>query len=106
MELSNVGFKMYLKEGVVAEYKQRHAQIWPRLIALLKESEISEYLIFLDEDQRTLFACQWQGSGYQEDSLREHPVMQEWWAYMQDLMEVNADNSPKTTPLTAMFYLP
>ena len=106
MEFRNVGFKMYLKAGVVEEYQLRHAQIWPRLVALLKAAGLSDYSIFLDEDQRTLFACQKQQLSFDDERLRMDPIMQEWWDYMKDLMEVNADNSPKTSTLKAMFYLP
>ena len=32
--------------------------------------------------------------------------MQKWWAYMKDIMETNADNSPVSTSLEEVFYLP
>ena len=28
-----------------------------------------------------------------------------WWAYMADIMETNADNSPVTVPLREVFHL-
>ncbi|MES2374923.1 MAG: L-rhamnose mutarotase, partial [Bacteroidota bacterium] len=28
------------------------------------------------------------------------------WAYMKDIMESNADNSPVSVPLKEVFYLP
>ena len=40
------------------------------------------------------------------DELSSHPVMQKWWAYMKDIMETNADNSPISIPLNEVFYLP
>jgi L-rhamnose mutarotase len=32
--------------------------------------------------------------------------MQRWWAYMRDIMASNPDNSPVTTSLKEVFYLP
>jgi L-rhamnose mutarotase len=40
------------------------------------------------------------------DSLPAQPIMKKWWAYMQDIMESNADNSPVSIPLRDVFYLP
>jgi L-rhamnose mutarotase len=31
--------------------------------------------------------------------------MKKWWAYMKDIMETNADNSPVSIPLKGVFYL-
>ncbi len=33
------------------------------------------------------------------------PIVARWWAYMQDIMETNPDNSPVTIPLEEVFYL-
>ena len=41
-------YTMRLKPGHIAEYKKRHDEIWPELVALLKDTGISEYSIFLD----------------------------------------------------------
>ena len=49
-------FKMQLKPGVVDEYRRRHDEIWPELSALLSDSGIYDYSIFLDEDTLSLFA--------------------------------------------------
>jgi tropinone reductase I len=38
------------------------------------------------------------------DPLPDHPVMKKWWAYMKDIMETNADNSPVSIPLKDVFY--
>lgn len=32
-------FKMMLKPGMKAEYKKRHDEIWPALVALLKQAK-------------------------------------------------------------------
>ncbi len=104
--MKQLAFKMKLLPGNETEYLRRHQEIWPNLDKLLKENGISDYSIFLDEDTLDLFAVQTLTEGFDEQKLKTDPIMKEWWAYMKDLMETNADNSPKTFPLKQVFYLP
>lgn len=103
--MKRLAFKMKLKPGFKDEYTKRHNEIWPELSALLKNAGLSEYSIFLDEETNTLFAFQKvSGEGGSQD-LAQNPIVQKWWAYMADLMEVNEDNSPVSTELEEVFYL-
>ena len=34
-----------------------------------------------------------------------NPIVQKWWDYMADIMEVNPDNSPVTIPLPEVFHM-
>jgi len=54
--MTRIAFKMKLFPGYAAEYKQRHAAIWPELAALLKSAGVKDYSIFLDEETLLLFA--------------------------------------------------
>ena len=40
--MEKYAFKMHLNPGAEAEYKKRHDEIWPDLVALLKEAGVSE----------------------------------------------------------------
>ena len=103
--MQRIAFKMKLMAGHQEEYKRRHATIWPELVKLLKESGVSDYSIFLDEETNALFAVQRQGEGQSSQDLGTNPIIQRWWAYMADIMETHADNSPVSTPLTEVFYM-
>ena len=103
--MQRLAFKMKLKPNSAAEYIRRHDAIWPELKQLLKDEGVSEYSIFLDSETNTLFAFQKvSGEGGSQD-LSDNPIVKKWWAYMADLMEVNSDNSPVSTPLEEVFYL-
>jgi len=103
--MERLAFKMYLNEGQKEEYKKRHSELWPELRQLLKNAGVSEYSIFLDEETNILFAFQKvSGEGSSQD-LGSNPIVQKWWAYMADIMETNADNSPKMMPLDELFYM-
>jgi L-rhamnose mutarotase len=102
--MTKQAFKMKLKPGQKEEYRRRHAAIWPELIKLLHENGVSDYSIFLDEETNTLFAVQRQ-EGKSSQDLGNNPVVQKWWAYMADIMDTNADNSPVSIPLEEVFYM-
>lgn len=104
--MERVAFKMKLFAGYEQEYKKRHAEIWPELSALLKSAGITDYSIFLDEETNTLIGILNMTDKAQMDSLPANAIMQKWWAYMSDIMESNPDNSPVSTPLKEVFYLP
>lgn len=98
-------FKMYLKPGCEAEYAKRHAAIWPELKQLLSESGVSDYSIYWDKETNILFACQkTAGEGGSQD-LGATAIVQRWWDYMADIMDVNPDNSPISIPLPEVFHM-
>jgi len=103
--MEQVAFIMKLYPGFASEYEKRHDEIWPELVALLKEAKITDYHIFLDSGSDTLFAFQQvDGEGTSQD-LRNTDIVKKWWAYMADIMETNPDYSPVTTPLKKVFSL-
>ena len=103
--MQRLAFKMYLNEGQKEEYKKRHDEIWPELKQLLKESGVSEYSIFLDEETNILFAFQKvSGVGGSQD-LGQIEIVKKWWAFMADIMETNPDNSPVISELEEVFYM-
>jgi L-rhamnose mutarotase len=103
--MQTVAFKMKLNPGQTAEYKKRHDEIWPELKKLLKENGISDYSIFLDEETNILFAVQKQDGNGSSQDLGTTEIVKKWWAYMADVMETNADNSPVSVSLTEVFHM-
>jgi L-rhamnose mutarotase len=96
---------MYLKPGCEEEYRRRHNAIFPELKQLLKDSGVSDYSIFWDQETNILFAVQKNsGEGGSQD-LGGNAIVQRWWAYMADIMETNQDNSPVSIPLPELFYM-
>jgi L-rhamnose mutarotase len=104
--MARVAFTMKVFKGYEAEYKKRHNEIWNELKLLLTKTGIRDYSIFLDEATNILFAYLVIDDEMKLDELPNEPIMQKWWAYMKDIMETNADNSPKTISLKEIFYLP
>jgi len=106
MIMQRVAFKMKLFKGKEDDYKKRHDEIWSELKELLKQIGIKEYSIFFDKETNDLFAYLTIDDATRLDELSNEPVMKKWWSYMKDIMETNPDNSPVSTPLKEVFYLP
>jgi L-rhamnose mutarotase len=103
--MKRLGFKMKLHAGMEGEYRRRHDEIWPELVQLLKQTGISHYSIFLDEETYTLFGVLTIDDPAAMNRLPDHPVMKRWWSYMKDIMESNEDHSPISKELKEVFYL-
>jgi L-rhamnose mutarotase len=98
-------FTMKLKKGFEAEYKKRHDDIWPDLARELSAVGIRNYSIFLDSATLTLFAYQELDENNTTAGLNAKPIMKRWYDHMMDLMETNADHSPRMNPLSEVFHL-
>ena len=103
--MKRLAFKMYLNEGQKQEYKKRHDELWPELHQLLKDSGVSEYSIFLDEETNTLFAFQKNSGAEGSQELGQTEIVKKWWAFMADIMKTNPDNSPVSVALEEVFYM-
>ncbi|MBO4599063.1 MAG: L-rhamnose mutarotase [Bacteroidaceae bacterium] len=98
-------FKMFLKPGFEDEYQKRHAAIWPELKKMLSDGGVRNYSIYWDKDTNILFAYQEIEGEESSQDMGANPVVQKWWDYMADIMEVNEDNSPVTIPLSERFHM-
>ena len=103
--MKRAGFAMQLIPGKVEEYKRRHDEIWPELIAELEAAGVRDYAIYLDSRTGTLYASQKLTEHNRADGLAQTDIVKKWWAYMADLMETNPDNSPVVHDLDEMFYM-
>ncbi len=104
--MQRLAFKMKLNPDQKEVYIKRHNELWPDLKKLLKDSGISEYSIFFDEETHTLFAFQKVSGKGGSQELASNEIVKKWWKFMADIMEVNPDNSPVSIPLEEVFYMP
>ena len=100
-----VAFKMKIREGTAQEYKRRHDEIWPELNELLRNSGISDYTIFLDEETCDLFAVQKLADDHTTDEFPNNPMIRKWCEYMKDIVLMDSSGNPICTPLQEMYHL-
>jgi L-rhamnose mutarotase len=97
-----IAFKMRLKPGCEAIYKEKHDAIWPELADLIRRGGTRNYSIF--RQGLDLFA-------YLETDIlptpggEVDPILRDWWLMMEPYMEYNDDHTPKIWPMEEMFHL-
>jgi L-rhamnose mutarotase len=101
--VARVGFVMELKPGNEAEYRRRHAEIWPEMVETLKRFGIRNYSIFRDGPR--LFAYLECDDPALLAGQRHDPVVQRWWRMMEPYMRYNADGTPWSAPIEEVFHL-
>lgn len=92
--MGNYAWVLEIRPGYEEEYKKRHDEIWPEMVAMLTESGIRNYNIF--KHGLTLF-------GYFETDdfdktaafLADHPVNKRWGEWMGPIMRVEVDSRTK-----------
>lgn len=103
--MKKFAFKMQINPGQRDEYKQRHDEIWPKLLEALSEAGVSDYSIHLDPDTNILFATMWRREDNGLDVLSQTDLMQKWWVYMADIMLTHDSNEPVVIPLETLFHM-
>ena len=98
-------FRMAVVAGKAGEYERRHSPIWPELQEVLSAHGVHNYSIFLDEGDGSLFGYVEVESEERWNAIAATPECRRWWTHMRDLMPVNADDSPRSTPLREVFHL-
>jgi L-rhamnose mutarotase len=68
------------------KYREYHAAVWPEILEMIKECNISNYSIFHKDGQ--LFAyMEYTGSDFASDmaKMAADPKTQEWWSVMEPM---------------------
>jgi len=85
-----VGIHTRLKPGAVERYEQYHREVWPDVLAAMRRSGITEYLIFRDGlDLFHYIECEDYDRAIGE--LADDPVNIKWQAEMAPMMAVAHD---------------
>lgn len=103
--MERVGFVMRLKPGREAEYRRRHATVWPKMIQALRGAGATNYSIFLHGADLFGYLEVHDFHRFQE-SLAESDVNALWQSEMTDLIDPLTD--PRTgfhTRLDEVFHL-
>ena len=103
--MPRVAFMMRLKPGNEAIYKEKHDQIWPEMVSLLRESGVRNYSIFRRDLDLFAYLETDEGASLPGSSGEIPTVLREWRTMMEPYMEYNPDHTPKTWPLEEMFHL-
>ena len=89
--MEKYAWKAIVKEGCLEEYCRRHDEIWPELVAVLKEAGICNYTIWEQDNQLFgYYECE-KGVDFAAKTQANSPVVDKWNEYMKDVMEMALD---------------
>ncbi len=102
--MQRIGRVTRLKAGAEEDYKSWHREVWPELIALISQSGIKNYTIYLSGQQlfSYLEVDDWQTA---IEFLGRQPVAIEWQKLMSPFMEADDPIAPWQL-LEEVFHLP
>ena len=84
--MERIAFTMRVKPGKEAEYRRRHAAVWPEMLRALKGAGCSKYSIYMKG--RDLFAYMELDDFHRFKRLMsDHADAQRWEAHMAPIMD-------------------
>ncbi|MDF2797290.1 MAG: rhaM [Devosia sp.] len=101
--LHSEAFILTIQPSRIAEYRRRHAEIWPEMVTALKASGILHYDIFLHEPSRRVFGHILRRHA-PDSSAPADPVILRWRLFMADILEMDGDR-PRHEPIEHVFHL-
>jgi len=96
-----VAWVMKLKPGSEAIYKQKHDEIWPEMLDLMRRDGTHNFSIY--RHGLLLFAYQERDAPSRPGTPID-PIVWKWWKMMAPCVETNPDFSPWQEPLEEMFH--
>ncbi|EMF13698.1 rhamnose mutarotase [Sphaerulina musiva SO2202] len=89
-----------LKRESLQAYKECHDAVWPAVLQQIKDCNIVDYSIFLDDQSMTLFATmKYVGDDYDADmeKMKANPKVREWWQMTDGMQETLVDGAQGST---------
>ena len=77
-----------LKPGNAQSYREYHAAVWPEVLEMIRDCNITNYSIFFKDD--ILFSYfEYSGTDIKSDwaKMAAHRKTQEWWAVMEPMQQ-------------------
>ncbi|MEP3048166.1 MAG: L-rhamnose mutarotase [Roseibium sp.] len=80
--MQRMGMIIGIDPTQIEEYKKLHAAVWPEVLERLRQSNITNYSIFLKEPENQMFSYwEYTGTDFAADdaAIADDPVTQNWW---------------------------
>ena len=105
--MQRYAWKARILPGMHEEYVKRHDEIWPEMLALLREAGIRNYSIWMTGDELFGYYECTLGAEHAAHVQGESPVVDRWNVFMKDVMVMEMDPETGAQPLmTEVFYMP
>jgi L-rhamnose mutarotase len=102
-----VCFLLRVKPDRLAEYRERHRDVWPEMLAALRETGWHNYSLFLTDDGLLVGYLETEDFDAALAGMAEREVNERWQASMAEYFEELESGSADTDirPLQEVFHL-
>lgn len=102
-----VCFTLSIRPEHVAEYRARHAAVWPEMREALSEAGWHNYSLFLTDDGTLIGYLECDDFDAARQRMAEREVNARWQAEMRTFFAgIDADPDASMAPLPEIFHLP
>ena len=85
--MQRIGFLLKVKQDRLAEYKERHKQVWPAMQQALRETGWGNYSLFVREDGLLFGYLETEDFDAARDGMAVREVNTQWQAEMAPFFE-------------------
>jgi len=105
--MQRVCFVLQVKQGRIAEYKNRHLEVWPEMQQALRETGWGNYSIFIREDGLLVGYLETENFESARRKMAEHGVNVRWQQEMAPFFDKVGSLTPDQAmkPLEEVFHL-
>ena len=102
--MERYAWKATVKDGMLAEYRRRHDEIWDEMKEVLRAAGIRNYSIWnAGNELFGYYECE-RGKAFAAQVQAASPVVDRWNEYMKDVMDMEPDPETGAQPqLTQVF---
>jgi L-rhamnose mutarotase len=105
--MQRVCFLLKVKADRLEEYKRRHKEVWPEMLAALRDTGWTNYSLFLRPDGLLVGYCESPNFAAAVAGMAAQPVNARWQKQMGEFFEALDGQRPDEamTPLEEVFHL-
>jgi L-rhamnose mutarotase len=85
--MEKVCFLLKVRKERIAEYKQRHAEVWPEMLQALAAAGWHNYSLFLRDDGLLVGYCEVESFTKALEEMKRFPVNERWQEWMAPFFE-------------------
>lgn len=102
-----VCFLLKIRSGKIEEYKERHTEVWPEMLAALHQTGWRNYSLFLRPDGLVVGYCEVDNFDECRAAMKLHPVNHHWQTEMAPFFDSPTGDFADDAmfPLEEIFHL-
>jgi L-rhamnose mutarotase len=85
--MARVCFQLQVQPARIAEYRERHAAVWPEMLAALSEAGWRDYSLFISASGRVIGVCECDDFDAARSAMEKTEVNARWQREMAPFFE-------------------